>query len=165
MPFARSMMARRPKAPSQVVILVEATERDLERALQLLGVAVDQIGEDAAPRRLIDERRVLAREQGDHRAARLAHDALDQLERMLRALAEAHQRDIGMQPRGQRPDVGDVGRCRDDPVLERLDDGRNEPHVILALVREQDAQGVEGFRRQAPSLDDPVSFATNVRMR
>ena len=49
------------------------------------GVAVDDVGEDAALGRLADVRGVVGVEERDHRAGRLADDLGDQLERVLGA--------------------------------------------------------------------------------
>jgi hypothetical protein len=71
-----------PEGALQVVVFREAAQRDVERALQLLGRAVHDVGEDAALSGFVDERRVVALQHRDHRALRLADDALDQLQRV-----------------------------------------------------------------------------------
>src|SRR4029078_11774497 len=95
MPLARSMMARRRKAPSGVcdksaacaaafecVVLGEALEGDLDRALELVGVAVDDVGEDPAAGGLPDVVGVSYLEECDHRAGGLVDDLADQVERV-----------------------------------------------------------------------------------
>ena len=88
----------------QVVVLGEPVQRDVERALQLLRRAVHDVGEHAALRRLVDERSVAALEHRDHGTVRLLDDALDQLEGVGRARAEADERDIGQLVGGERAD-------------------------------------------------------------
>ena len=44
----------------QVVVFGEAQQRDVDRALQLVGHGVDDVGEDPAVGRLADEGRILA---------------------------------------------------------------------------------------------------------
>ena len=48
------------ESPLQGLVFGEALERDLDRTLQLLGVAVDDVGEDPAFRRFADIRGILA---------------------------------------------------------------------------------------------------------
>ena len=79
-------------------------------------------------------------DQDDHRAGRLVHDLLDQVERVLGALAEPDERDVGSLPRGHRADVLDLDLARDHLVPEGGDDRRDERQAILALVGDQHAQ-------------------------
>jgi hypothetical protein len=67
----------------EALVLGEALQRDVDRALQLLGVGIDDVGEDAAPRRLMDVGGISGREQRDHRAGRFVDDLRDQLESVL----------------------------------------------------------------------------------
>jgi hypothetical protein len=90
MPLARSVVARRPNAPLEVVVLGEAPQDDVDRALPVLGFRVGDVGEDAALGRLLDEVRIGRVDQDDDRAGGLLHDLLDQLERVPGALAEPH---------------------------------------------------------------------------
>ena len=80
----------------QVVVLGEALQRDVDRALQLLGAGVDDVGEDASFGRLADVGGILGREQRDHRAGGFVDDLADQLERVLGGEAEPDERDVGM---------------------------------------------------------------------
>ena len=91
-------------------------------------------------------------DQDDHRAGGLLDDLLDQVERVLGALAEPDERDVGSLPGGHRADVFDLDLARDHLVPERSDDRRDERQAILALVGDQHAQmlGVEVLIR-APS--------------
>jgi hypothetical protein len=95
MPLARSVVARRLKGSFQVAVLGEASQDDLDRVLPFLGVAVGDVGEHAALCRLDDEVAIGRVEQCDDRAGGLVHDLLDQLERVLGALAETDERNIG----------------------------------------------------------------------
>ena len=83
----------------QVVILGEAAERDVERALQLLGRAVDDVGEHASLGGLVDEVGVVSLEHRDHGALRLANDPLDQFQRV----RSSWSRDRRARRRGARP--------------------------------------------------------------
>ena len=83
-------------------------------------------------------------QEHDHRARRLVHDPVDQIERVLRALPEPDERDIGPLPRGDRADVGDIDLARDHLVAEGDDDRRDQGQTILTLVGDQHAQ-VIGF--------------------
>jgi hypothetical protein len=82
----------------EVVVLGEALESDVDRALQLLRSGVDEVGEDSPLGRLADIGRVLGGEQRDDGAARLVDDLLDQLERVLRRDTEPDQSDVGLFP-------------------------------------------------------------------
>ena len=119
MPFACSIRARRPKHP-EALVLAEALERDVDRALQLVGRAVDDVGEDAALGGLVDVggssawRIAITGQDG------LAHDLGDQIERVLRARPEPDQSDVGMLPRGDRADLLDVDLAGDHVVPEPI---------------------------------------------
>src|SRR5579862_3894071 len=65
MPLACSITARRPKLPAACGSR-EAIECDVDRALQLFGGGVDDLGEDAALGRLAHEGGVACGEQCDH---------------------------------------------------------------------------------------------------
>ena len=78
------------------MVLGEALQRDVDRALELLGAPFDDVGEDAAAGGLADVGGSPRRQQRDHRARRLAHDLADQLERVLGRHAEPDERDVGM---------------------------------------------------------------------
>ena len=72
----------------QVLELGEAAKHDVERALQLFGVSVGDVGEDPALGRFVDEVAVVGLEDRDHWAGGGADDPVDQVERVLAALAE-----------------------------------------------------------------------------
>ena len=76
-------------------------------------------------------------DEEDHRARGLLHDLVDQGEGVLRALAEADQRDIGSLPGGHGSDVRDVDLAGDHLVPELRDHRRDERQPILALVGDQ----------------------------
>ena len=67
-------------------------------------------------------------------------DLLDQVERVLGALAEPDERDVGSLPGGHGPDVLDLDLARDHLVSERGDDRRDQRQAILPLVGDQHAQ-------------------------
>ena len=68
------------------------------------------------------------------------HDPVDQIERVLRALAEPDERDVGSLPGGHRADVLDLDLARDHLVPEGDHDRGDKREPILALVGDQDAQ-------------------------
>ena len=74
-----------PEGTLQALVLGEALQRDVDRALQLVGAAVDDVREDAALGGLVDVGGIVRVEDRDHRAGGLAHDLRDQLQRVLRA--------------------------------------------------------------------------------
>ena len=140
MPFARSVMARRPKAPSRSWYSVKRRSTMSIELCQSLRVGVGDVGEDAALGCLPDEVGIGRVDEGDHRAGGLVHDLLDQVKRVLGALAEADEGDVRPLPRRHRSDVLHLDLARDHLVPERGDDRRDEGQAILALVRDQNAQ-------------------------
>ena len=83
MPLARSIWARRPNAPCEIVKLRKAAQDDVDRALPVLDVVVADVCEDAALRRLSDEAGVRGVQQDDDRAGGFADDLVDQIQRVL----------------------------------------------------------------------------------
>ena len=79
-------------------------------------------------------------DERDHRASGLVHDLLDQVERMLGALAEADEGDVRPLARRHRSHVLHLDLAGDHFVPERGDDRRDEGQAILALVGDQNAQ-------------------------
>jgi hypothetical protein len=146
--FARSVRARRPKAPSRSWYSVKRRKHDVDRALPILRVGVGDVGEDAPLGSLLDEVGIGRVDEGDHGAGRLIHDLLDHMERVLGALAEADQRDVRPFTRRHCPDVLNLDLARNHLVPESGDDRRDERQAIRALVRDQNAQvlGLPGAR-------------------
>jgi hypothetical protein len=136
----------------QVVVLGEALQRDVDRALQLLRGGVDQVSEDAAFGCLADISRVLGGEQRDHGAAGFVDDLLDQLESMLRRETEPDERDVGLFPRGHRSDCRDVDLTGDHLVPEARDYLGEQLEAVATLVGDQDAQMLNLFLDHAPVL-------------
>ena len=120
--------------------LGEAAQGDVDRALQLLWPAVDDVGEDAARRRLVHPGAVVGVEQRDHRAERLGHDLRDLLQRVLGALAEPDQRDVGALARRHRRDVRDVDLAGDHLVPEPGHHLGQDFQPVGPLIRDQDAE-------------------------
>jgi hypothetical protein len=115
----------------------EASQDDLDRILPLLRLAAGDVGEDAAPCRLDHEFRIRRMQERDNRAGRFVDDLLDQLERMLRALAETDERDIRLLARGYRSDLADLDLRSDHLVPEAGDKGCDVGEAILALVGDE----------------------------
>jgi hypothetical protein len=137
MPFACSIVARLPKALWRLWYSVKLLQRDVDRALQLLGRAFDDVGEHAAPGGLMDVRRVVGVEQRDHRARRLPHDLADQLKRVVGGQAEPDDRNIGALPRGRRSNLLDVDLTRDHVVAKCDHHLREKLQPVALLVRDQ----------------------------
>ena len=128
-----------PEGSLQIVILGEAAQHDVDRALPVIDVLVVDMREHTPLGRLVDEPRIRLVKQHDHRASRLAHDLVDQRKRVLRALPEPHERDIGPLPDSRRAHVLHFDLTRDHLVSERNDDGRHERQAVLSLVGDQNA--------------------------
>ena len=129
--------------PLQVLVLAEAAQGDVDRALQLLRPTVDDVGEDSTRRRLVHPGSVIGVQQGDHRAVRLGDDLRDLLQRVLGALAEADQRDVRTLPCRHRGDVGDVDLPGDHLVPEAGHHLGEDLQPVGSLVRDQDAEVVD----------------------
>ena len=124
----------------EVVVLSEAAQHDVDRALPVLGVGIGDVGEDATLGCLLDEVRIGRVDEGDDRARGLVHDLLDQVESVLGAFAETDEGYVRPFPRRHGSDVLHFDLARDHLVPESGDDGRDESQAILALVRDQNTQ-------------------------
>jgi len=74
-----------PERAFKVVVLGEAAQHDVDRALPVVDVGVGDVGKDAPLGRLLDEGRIGRVEQDDHRAGGFLNDLLDQAERVVGA--------------------------------------------------------------------------------
>jgi hypothetical protein len=88
----------------------------------------------------VDVARISSREQCDHRTRRLVDDLLDQLECVLGAEPEPHERDVRVLARGDGAHLGDLDLARDDLVAEGGDHSGEELEAVPALVRDEDAK-------------------------
>ena len=79
-------------------------------------------------------------EQCDHRAGGLADDLRDQLEGVLRAQPETHERHVRLFPRGHRTDLFHVDLASDHIVPKARHDLRQQFEPLALLVRDQDAE-------------------------
>jgi signal transduction histidine kinase len=104
------------KGTLEALVLREPLEGDVDRALQLVGIAVDDVGEDAALRSFVHVRRIPRGQQGDHGARGFTDDLRDQLQGMLRAQTEADERYVGTFPLCRGSDFLDVDLAGDDLV-------------------------------------------------
>jgi hypothetical protein len=98
------------------------------------------VTEDASLGRFLHEVRIAGVEQGDHRAGGFSHDLVDQVERVLRALPEADERDVGSLPRRHGAHVFHIDLAGDHLVSEGDHDRGDEREAVLALVGDQHAQ-------------------------
>src|SRR4029077_6618710 len=124
----------------QVVVLREALQGDIDRALKLVGGGVYEVGKDAAFGSLADVGRIPRLEQGEHGTAGLADDLLDQLERMFGGQTEADESDIWLLACGDLADCGDVDLSGDGFVPKSGDEQRQKLEPVAALVRDQNSQ-------------------------
>jgi hypothetical protein len=129
-----------PERSLQAVVLGETLQGDVDRALQLLGGGVDDVGEDAPLGSLVDVGRVLRREQRNYRAEGLADDLGDQIESVLGVEAEPHQRDIRSLPGRHRADLLDVDLAGNHLVPEPGHNLGQQFEALALLVRDQDTE-------------------------
>jgi hypothetical protein len=129
-------------------------------------VPVRDVGEDAAFGGLVDELPVLHIEDGDHRAGRLVHDPVDQLQSLGGPLVNDHHRYVRPLSRGDARHVWERGLSGDDVVAQLR---HREGDLVQAnpwAVGNQDAEAGGGFSihlrvvlrpdaTSAPVLPDP----------
>ncbi len=84
-------------------------------------------------------------EDRDHGAFRLLHDARDQVERVLGALAQADERDVGHRLGGGGRDLGDLELARDHVMAHRGHQAGGDLEAFLSLVGDQDAKRFKAF--------------------
>jgi hypothetical protein len=82
--------------------------------------------------------------EDDDRAGGLAHDLVDEVERMGGAFTESDERDVGALASGHGAHICCVDLSRDHLVAQRDHDRGDQRQAILALVGDEDAQ-VVGF--------------------
>jgi len=134
------MVAEELEGFFEVVVLGKAAQGDVDRRLELVLVGLDDVGEDAALGGFVDEVLVSCVEDEDDRAGGVADDLLDQFERVLGALAEPDERDVGMFLAGQLDDLLDVQFLPDDLVAERAGDLGDGLGPLGALVGDEYVQ-------------------------
>jgi hypothetical protein len=98
------------------------------------------VGEHASLGCLSDEVGIGRVQQHDHGARGFADDLVDQSERVLGALTESEERDVGSFAGGHCADVFDVDFAGDHLVAERDDDRSDERETVLAVIGDQDAE-------------------------
>src|SRR5690348_18437486 len=81
-----------PEGSLQVLIFGKSLQGDVDRALQLLRTAIDDVRKHASLGSLMDVCRIVRMQQSDHRTRGLSDDLPDQLERMLGGGNETDQR-------------------------------------------------------------------------
>ena len=108
--------------------------------MPVVDVGVGEVGEDTALGCFLDELGVPGVDQDDYRAGGFSDDLVDQLECVLRALAEPDERDVGSLSGGHGGHVFDLDLAGDHLVSERDHGRRDEREPVLALVGDQDAQ-------------------------
>ena len=92
------------------------------------------------------------------------HDLRDQLQCVLGAEPEPDECDVGVLPRGHRPDFSDVDLACDHLMAETGHDLGEQLETVLSFVRDQDAQVRDVVVRHRPrtavSKMDKLSLAT-----
>ena len=139
---------QRPPAERSLkfVIFGEATQDDVDRALPVLNVVIGYVGEHAPFGGLPDESWIRAVQERDHRARGFADDLVDQLQRVLGAITQPHERDVGPFPAGHGTDVLDVDLPGYYFVAERDDSLSYQREAVLALVCDQNTQMLGSVR-------------------
>ena len=98
--------------------------------------------------RLDDELGVGRVQEHDDRAARFVDDLLDQPQCVCRAVSQPDEGHVGLLPRGDDTDLGDVDLWRKHLVPEAGDDRRDVGEPVLPFVRDEDAKARDpGFIR------------------
>jgi hypothetical protein len=111
---------------------------DVQRALKLAALGVeDDVGEDAALRRLLHVLGIPRVEERDHRTGRLVHDPGDHRERVLAVQADPHQRDVREKLPGEGPDLLNFERACDHRVPEGLDEPGDRVQPFVPLVGDE----------------------------
>ena len=123
--------------PLEIVVLGEPSQHDVNRALPILDVVVRDVSEHAPLGGFLDEPRIWGVQQDNHRASGFMHDLVDQVERVLGALAQADQRNVGSLPGGDRADVRYINLSSDHLMAKRDHDRRDERETVTPLVRDQ----------------------------
>src|SRR5664279_1004179 len=124
----------------ELVKFGEAAQDDVDRALPVLDVVIADLGKHATLGRFFDEAGIGSVQENYDRAGGFADDLVDQLKRMLRALSQTDQRDIGSLAGGDRADVLNVDLTGDHLVTKGDHDRRDQRQAILSLVSDQDAK-------------------------
>ena len=124
----------------EVVEVRETAQHDVDRALDLRGLTMGDVRENASLRGLAHERGVVGMEQGDHGARRLLDDSRDVVEGVLGALAQADERNIGSLLPGQLAHLFDIELTSDDCVAHLDHDTRQKLETLGAFVRDQNTE-------------------------
>jgi hypothetical protein len=132
MPFARSVIARRPKAPSRSWYSAKRRRTMSIGALPVLGVGIGDVGEHSAFGCLLDEVGVGRMDEGDDRARGLVHDLFDQVERACSELSP-------------RPTRATSGRSR--AVTRSLHAGRSTRSIDEEPPARAQSAGYSSFRK------------------
>ena len=124
----------------EAVVFGEALQGDVDRALELFGAAVDDVGEDSSLGGFVHVGGVLRGQECDHGAGGLADDLGDQLEGVLGVQAETDEGDVRPLAGGDRADLLDLDLAGDHLVPEPGHDLREQLESLALLVGDQDAE-------------------------
>jgi hypothetical protein len=165
------VIARRANAPSrQAVVLGESRQHDVERALQRGRLTPHRdVREDPAPGGLADEGLVLDVQDRYDRAGGLRDDPADEVERVLGALPDDHDRGVGVKGGREGGDIAQV-RLTNHVVAEAADRARNFVEDLPASVGYEDAEALDAcftcvldgpFQPIEPSQEDWIAATTH----
>lgn len=101
--------------------------------MQLFGVVVGDVGEDPAFRGFVDEVGFACVEEGDDGAGGFVHDVVDHFERVLGALAEGDEGDVGLFLPGDGGDLVDLDAGGNDDVAEAGKEIGEDPEALLCF--------------------------------
>ena len=128
------------------VIFGEATQDDVDRALPVLNIVIGHVGKHSPFGGFPEEAWIRGVQERDHGARRFADDLVDQLQRVLGAITQPYERDVGSFPVGHGTDVLDFDLPGYDFVAERGHDLSYQREAVLALVCDQDTQMLSTVR-------------------
>ncbi len=143
MPFRLFDRRAATECSLQALVFGEALQGDVDCALQFVGAAVDDVGEDAALGGFVDVGGIVGVEDRDHGAGGFSDDLRDQFQRVLGARSEPDEGDVGALAGCGRADFLDVDLACDHVVSEPDHDLREQFEPVALLVGDQDAQVLE----------------------
>ena len=129
----------------------EASQRDLDRALQLFGPGIHDVGVHASFCCLVDPVCVVAAQQRDNGAEGAADDLCDQVQSVLRALPEPDECHVGTVFRRHRGNVRDMNLAGDHLMAEALYHLGKQRKTIRSFVGDQNAKMMCPVHNSTPS--------------
>ncbi len=90
--------------------------------------------------RLPDKRRIRPMQKHDNRARRLMNNLVNQLQRMLRARTQTHQRNIRPLPGSNSTNILNIDLTSDHLMTKRSHNRHHKIKTILTLISDQNPQ-------------------------